>query len=259
MARPHGALSSPRHSLPPLTPKATSPRSAPRGCPLSQCRDPREPPHRGDGGPNIVKDGTPARGAVGGFAIRVHRLTPEALLHQWSAASRSRGLRREGHETWSDGARCAPDGRGSRAAAGARKRPRGRARANARARAAPQALPPNAPRPRLRRPREADRAEGCCAHLPPTLARDPTPQAGGRRPPTTLFDPLGHGHIPLPGSCSSLSVRVASEARRDRPGGHTSEAERAGRGERGGARRDSPKRGWREHRHHLIPAPAAGG
>jgi hypothetical protein len=43
---------------------APSPRRVSRGCPLSQCWDPVEPPHRGDGGPNIVKDGTPARGAV---------------------------------------------------------------------------------------------------------------------------------------------------------------------------------------------------
>jgi hypothetical protein len=36
-----------------------------------------------------------------------------------------------------------------------------------------------------------------------------------------------------------LSVRIASEARRDRPHGHPSDAERAGRGERGGAWRDT--------------------
>jgi hypothetical protein len=38
----------------------------------------------------------------------------------------------------------------------------------------------------------------------------------------------------------SLSPRIASEARRDRPRGRPSDAERAGRGDRGGAWRDEP-------------------
>jgi hypothetical protein len=41
----------------------------------------------------------------------------------------------------------------------------------------------------------------------------------------------------------SLSLRIASEARRDRPRGRPSEDERAGRGERGGAWRDGHQRG----------------
>ena len=167
---------------------ALSPRRAPRGCPLRQCWD-------STGGaaplaslPTLSKT-APRRRRCRRSANRFGRLTPEVVFSQRSAASMSRRLRYEGHEGRPGGACQRARWRSIAGRSRSRTRPRGRARASARARAAPQALPPNASHLRLSRPREADRVKGYCAHLPPTLARDPTPQAGGRRPPTTSATP----------------------------------------------------------------------
>ena len=76
-ARPHEALSSARDSLPLLTPKATSPRSVPRGCPLRQCWDPRNLSTTLAVVPTLSKT-APRRGRCRRPADRGARLTPEA-------------------------------------------------------------------------------------------------------------------------------------------------------------------------------------
>jgi hypothetical protein len=80
------------------------------------------------------------------------------------------------------------------------------------------------PRARARAPA---RARAAPQALPPTSTTLPH-----TRPPAKRIAPK-----------VSLSVRIASEARRDRPSGRPDEAERAGRGERGGAWRDIYKKG----------------
>ena len=111
---------------------------------------------------------------------------PASEPFPWSAVERSRGLRREGREGLPDGARQRARwrsiaGRSRITEATSRQGEGSSPSACSAVGAAAECIPI-----RSRQPREADRAKGCCAHLPPTLARDPTPQAGGRRPPTTL-------------------------------------------------------------------------